>query len=174
MKTKRVEYHHQSRLTPSAAQLLADQMKRREKSLADLSQRRNDAYPLQQTQCVPVAPGFFDLPIRDAVNIYPSNSALFASSRNTHQRTHLGPLYCIAGNDLLAFGNLILNREMEVGKSRPKHGDAFLDTRTPPQSRTRRIMQDVIGSDQFVYEAQVALVPNLLKPTLGKNLVVFC
>ncbi len=49
---------------------------RREKSLADLSQRRNDAHPLQQAQRVPGAPGFFDLSIRDAVNIYPRNGAL--------------------------------------------------------------------------------------------------
>jgi hypothetical protein len=146
---------------------------RREKSLADLSQRRNDAYPLQQTQRVPVAPGFFDLPIRDAVNIYPRNGALFAGSRDAHKRTKVGSLYCIARNDLLSFGDLILNREMEVGKSPAKYGDAFLDTRTPPQSWTRRIMQDLIGSDQFVYEAQVALVPNLIKPALGKSLVVF-
>jgi hypothetical protein len=30
--------------------------------------------------------------------------------------------------------------------------------------------QDVIGSNQFVYEAHFALIPNLIKPALGKNL----
>jgi hypothetical protein len=60
------------------------QMKRPEKPLADLSYGRNYAYSLQQPQRVPVAPGFFDLPIGDAVNIYPCNDALLASSRDTH------------------------------------------------------------------------------------------
>jgi hypothetical protein len=82
-------------------------------------------------------------------------------------------LYDIAGNDQLSFGNLLLDREMDVGKSRAKCGDAFLDTRTPLQSWSRRIMQNVIGGDQFVYEAQIALVPNLIKPAPGKSLIVF-
>jgi hypothetical protein len=44
---------------------------------------------------------------------------------------------------------------------------------TSSQAGLHRVMQDIIGSNQFVYEAYVAFVPNLIKSALGENLVVF-
>src|SRR6266699_5481953 len=125
-------------------------MKRRKRYLADLLHRRNDTHLLQQAQCIPVAPGLFDLAIGDTVNIDPRNDTVFAGSSNAHDWTQVSTFYTIAGDDLLTFSHLIFNREMEVGKSRTKQCNAFFDSRTPLQAWTGRIMQDIVVSDQFV------------------------
>src|SRR5450759_1845487 len=112
--------------------------------------------------------------MRDAVNIDPCEVAVSTCSRNTHERPLMGPLHCIADDNLIFFGKLILKREEEVWKSRAKPCDAFSDAFTTFQSWTRGVMENIAGGDKLLDEGQFAFVPNFLNPASGKGLVCFC
>ena len=69
------------------------------------------------------------------------------SSRNTHYRPLMSPPHCIADDNLISFSELILKREVEIGKRGAKPGDAFSDASTTFQSWTCGIVENIVGSN---------------------------
>jgi hypothetical protein len=80
----------------------------------------------------------------------------------------------ITRHDLISFGNHVLKRVMPVGESRVEHGRNLLNIfgATDRFGATGPV-EDIVGSKQLVYYAEVVISHNLFKEPTDDGLVLF-
>src|SRR2546421_1450704 len=82
------------------------------KVLAGLSRHRDHPQLLQQTEGICVLPHFGNLALSEAVGVRTRNHHVLASGRDTSPLLSMGGAGGVAGDDLIAFSNQVLNREL--------------------------------------------------------------
>jgi hypothetical protein len=81
---------------------------------------------------------------------------------------------CPAGDDLITFGDLVLDGEAGVGVGATLHADVLhYALRTAHLTRDGGIVQDVVGSEEFVHQLQVASAEDLLEEPADDGFVLF-
>jgi len=77
-----------------------------------------------------------------------------------------------AGRDLISLRDDLLEREVQIGESAPQHGGDLLEMLTAIRS-SRLIVIDGIGSNEFINDAQIALVEEFVSETSSDRSGVF-
>src|ERR671921_2070370 len=98
---------------------------------------------------------------------------LLASGRHAHSLTSIvGAAPPAAGHDLVAFGDLILDGDLEVREGGTVLGEAPLVALAVLSLARKHIAINEVGSQQVVYHVQVTLL-DFLDQTADQSLVLF-
>src|SRR5258707_4555264 len=90
------------------------------RKITSLPWHRDHAELLQETQGIPLEPGFDGLPSSKADDADTRHRHLLASRRESYRRneiTGVGATKCPARRHLVSFSDQVFNRNMEVGES---------------------------------------------------------
>src|SRR5574341_468407 len=121
-----------------------------------LSRCGHGAKVLQNAQPIELGPLFHDLASSDAADVDPGVHDLLARRRNAHELPVMRAAHREAVHDLVAFGTLVLNGEIEVGE-----GDEVEQVRlfAPGLSTQRRTsageVRCVVVSNELVNDARI-------------------
>src|ERR687885_2662051 len=107
-------------------------------------------------------PCFVDLTVNDAVELDAGNRHLLASGKYPQKLPLVGATSCPAGYHQIAFGDLILDTKADVGVSSTVRRDVPFDALvTMHLLRDAGLMEDIVGSKEFIYPAKVPPSKNL-------------
>src|SRR5205807_435737 len=109
-----------------------------------------------------------------AVDVDAGDGGVLAGGRDAHQLTAVGAGRGPAGDDLVSLCDLIVDRDLDVGKRPPVDLDELRQAFGPDELSTRYggVVKGRIGGDQLIDDREVALVPDFLKRPARKRLVL--
>src|SRR5947209_13467585 len=139
----------------------------------------HNAELLHHTQDIHLHPSFNRLAVHDALDSDSRHRHLLASWRNTLSEASMYPLVSAPSrptrHDQISFGNLVLNRSMEVGKGGAGRNDELLvEIVAGWLIGNLRVVTDIAGGQELFRCGQVPLVPSLFNNTPGKSLILLC
>src|SRR5882762_8689106 len=135
---------------------------------------RDDAELLHKAQGVPVNKAFRYLAVRDASDGHPGDGDVLPGWSNAIDVTFMGAPAEPAGHDCFAFGNDILDRQMEVGESCAIECRALLfAVGAAPKIGRRRVIVIVVGGKDLVDHRQIAIVPEFGEKTTDDSFIMF-
>jgi len=129
-----------------------------------LRQPRHHPDLLQEPHHVFFRPLLYELPIHDSVDCDRGHLQVVAGTQSTWQISLVFPYGCQAGHYPVAFCDLILDSVIPRSGVL-KDSERLFQTFTPrgQSGEWRRIVIDVIVGDEFIEDADVALVDFLVK-----------
>src|SRR3990172_699820 len=132
-----------------------------------------DAQLLQHAELVKDAPTLDDLSVYNSVYAHPGDSGRLAGRRDAGQLALMRPARCPPRHNLIPFGDLFVNRELNVREGVAVHHDELFATfrarRQPGQSAWATV--DVVRSDNLIGHGQLPLTKDLLEETAGEGFV---
>src|SRR5215203_325273 len=135
---------------------------------------RNGTYLAHHLQSFPVVPVFDDPAPRDTVHAHPAHLDPSSGRRDAHELPPMGAACDPPGNHHVPFGDLLLDREVNVGESRVVRAHDLLDVLgSAAQLGVAGSMANVIWSQQLVHRLQLALTEDFLLQTPRDPLVLF-
>ena len=94
------------------------------------------------------------------------NRYLLARGGYTNPLTLVRTGDCPKGEDLVPFGNLVLDIEMQVREARPVDGDGLFDALEIARDAWRRVVHHQAGRGQLLVGSDAALIPYLVEAAL--------
>src|SRR3990172_4115903 len=132
-----------------------------------------DAQLLQHAELVKDAPTLDDLSVHNSVYAHPGDSGRLAGRRDAGQFALMRPVRCPPGHDLIPFGDLFVNGELNVREGVAiNHDELFAAFRARRQSRQSAwAAVDVVRSDNLIGHGQLPLAKDLHEETAGDGFV---
>ena len=118
---------------------------------------------MQQPKRIPVEPTLLDLPARYAVNIDRRDHHRFAGRGDAGKPALVDAGGIPAGDDLVAFGDLVFDGEIQVAKGRMQIRNKLRQPGPPWRLARDGVVVEIICADYLVRRGQIALIEDLLK-----------
>jgi hypothetical protein len=116
---------------------------------------------------------FYQLAAGNAVNHNAFSRYLLPIRRDAQILPYKGTPYGHAGDDLVAFSDLIFDGMRRIREGREQEGVGLFDPfSTRCQIGYWRVMVDIVNGNKLIHDVQVSLV-HFSKPTTNKGLVCF-
>src|SRR5450759_2950903 len=137
-------------------------------------QRRDYAQLLEQAKHVVACPGLDHLAIVETGDIHSGHDRVPVCWRDAHQQAFVGARCGPPGNDLVALGDLVVDRDAYVRERAPIDLNELLQAFRPGEFAIWHVGVAVsrVGSGQLVDHRELALIPNFLKRATRKGLVL--
>jgi hypothetical protein len=134
----------------------------------------DSAYLLKHAQGIVDGPALRELAPGDAVYGDACDLNPVAAGRDAQQFPLVSASPRPAGYYIIPFGYLLLHRDVGVGVGTSVHLDEPLDALgTAYFLREGRVVQNVVGGNNLIHHAKVALIKGFFEKAAGQGLVLF-
>ena len=132
---------------------------------------------LHHAHRIPAHPLGDELAAANLPDAYPWDREGLARRRHAHELALMRPAHCQSGDDLVPFGNLLVDRGGEVRKCRAETGDQVLEAgdalRSGFDDAPHHCELGMADGAYFIEATHVAVAHDLAEPTLDYGLVFF-